>query len=352
MNVNLHTHTARCRHAAGEDRDYVEAALAAGIRVLGFSDHCPWPRTAPFPPPGYRSGVRMDPEEAEGYCASLLALRKEYAGRIDLRIGFEVEHLPWRVAAQDELFSRLPVDYLILGQHFLDEEWDGPYCGNPTDDEARLARYVDRCIDGMSTGRYLYLAHPDMIRFTGPEDAYARHMGRLCDFLRERGLLRASVFQFPVVRQDAVLQLAHQAVRETLYGPAGVADQFPIDNFDLIQAMMQIIRNGGLGNGGSNFDAKLRRNSTDPEDIFIAHICGMDAMARALLNAADLLENSPICQMVKERYASFDSGEGKRFEEGKMTLEELVDYAKAHGEPTQHSGKQELYEAIVNMYIK
>jgi xylose isomerase len=129
-------------------------------------------------------------------------------------------------------------------------------------------------------------------------------------------------------------------------------DQFPIDNFDLIQAMMQIIRNGGLGNGGSNFDAKLRRNSTDPEDIFIAHICGMDAMARALLNAADLLENSPICQMVKDRYASFDGGEGKRFEEGKMTLEELVNYAKAHGEPTQHSGKQELYEAIVNMYIK
>ncbi|MBR3716851.1 MAG: xylose isomerase [Bacteroidaceae bacterium] len=129
-------------------------------------------------------------------------------------------------------------------------------------------------------------------------------------------------------------------------------DQFPIDNYDLIQAMMQIIRNGGLGNGGSNFDAKLRRNSTDPEDIFIAHISGMDAMARALLNAADLIEHSPICQMVKDRYASFDSGEGKRFEEGKMTLEELVDYAKAHGEPVQHSGKQELYEAIVNMYIK
>ena len=129
-------------------------------------------------------------------------------------------------------------------------------------------------------------------------------------------------------------------------------DQFPIDNYDLIQAMMQIIRNGGLGNGGSNFDAKLRRNSTDPEDIFIAHISGMDAMARALLNAADLIEHSPICQMVKDRYASFDSGEGKRFEEGKMTLEELVDYAKAHGEPAQHSGKQELYEAIVNMYIK
>ncbi len=129
-------------------------------------------------------------------------------------------------------------------------------------------------------------------------------------------------------------------------------DQFPIDNWELIQAMMQIIRNGGLGNGGSNFDAKLRRNSTDPEDIFIAHISGMDAMARALENAADLLENSPIQKMVKERYATFDAGEGKKFEEGKMSLEELVAYAKKAGEPKQTSGKQELYEAIVNMYCK
>ena len=95
-------------------------------------------------------------------------------------------------------------------------------------------------------------------------------------------------------------------------------DQFPIDNFELTQAMMQIIRNGGLGNGGSNFDAKLRRNSTDPEDIFIAHISGMDAMARALENAAEILENSELPRMVKERYASFDSGKGKDFEDGKL----------------------------------
>ena len=127
-------------------------------------------------------------------------------------------------------------------------------------------------------------------------------------------------------------------------------DQFPIDNFELIQAMMQIIRNGGLGNGGTNFDAKTRRNSTDLEDIFIAHIAGMDAMARALENAADLLENSPIKKMVADRYASFDSGKGKEFEEGKLSLEDIVAYAKQNGEPKQTSGKQELYEAIVNMY--
>jgi len=127
-------------------------------------------------------------------------------------------------------------------------------------------------------------------------------------------------------------------------------DQFPIDHFELVQAMLQIIRNGGLHNGGSNFDAKTRRNSTDLDDIFIAHISGMDAMAHALESAADILENSPYPQMFKERYASFDAGKGKEYEEGRLTLEDLVAYAKQHGEPEQISGKQELYEAIVNMY--
>lgn len=127
-------------------------------------------------------------------------------------------------------------------------------------------------------------------------------------------------------------------------------DQFPIDNFELVQAMMQIIRGGGFTDGGTNFDAKTRRNSTDLEDIVIAHISGMDAMARALECAAHLLEESPYRQMLADRYASFDSGKGKDFEEGRMTLEGLYDYAKANGEPKQTSGKQELYEAIVAMY--
>ncbi len=127
-------------------------------------------------------------------------------------------------------------------------------------------------------------------------------------------------------------------------------DQFPIDNFELTQAMMQIIRNGGLGNGGTNFDAKTRRNSTDLEDIFIAHIAGMDAMARALESAAALLEESPYKEMLRARYASFDSGKGKEFEEGKLTLEEVAAYGKEVNEPKQTSGKQELYEAIVAMY--
>ena len=127
-------------------------------------------------------------------------------------------------------------------------------------------------------------------------------------------------------------------------------DQFPIDLYEMVQAMMVIVRGGGLQGGGTNFDAKTRRNSTDLEDIFIAHIAAMDVMARALLIAADILDNSPYEKMLAERYASFDSGKGKEFEEGKLTLEEVVDYAKTQPEPAVTSGKQELYEAIVNMY--
>jgi xylose isomerase len=127
-------------------------------------------------------------------------------------------------------------------------------------------------------------------------------------------------------------------------------DQFPIDLYELTQAMMVILKNGGLV-GGTNFDAKTRRNSTDLDDIIIAHVSGMDVMARALLVAADILEKSELPKMVKERYASFDSGKGKEFEEGKLTLEQVVEYAKTKGEPKATSGKQELYETIVNMYI-
>jgi xylose isomerase len=129
-------------------------------------------------------------------------------------------------------------------------------------------------------------------------------------------------------------------------------DQFPIDVYELTQAMLVILKGGGLQGGGTNFDAKTRRNSTDLEDIFIAHIAGMDAFARALEAAAGILEESPYLQMLKERYASFDSGKGKEFEEGRLSLEDLRQYAISLGkEPAQISGKQELYESIVNMYI-
>ncbi len=128
-------------------------------------------------------------------------------------------------------------------------------------------------------------------------------------------------------------------------------DQFPINIYELVEAMLVIIDAGGLTNGGINFDAKTRRNSTDLEDLFIAHIAGMDAFARAFEIAHTIISKSELPQMKKARYASFDSGVGQRFEKGELNLEDLRKLAEELGEPKQVSGKQELYEAIINQYI-
>lgn len=128
-------------------------------------------------------------------------------------------------------------------------------------------------------------------------------------------------------------------------------DQFPMDLYELTEAMLVILEAGGLKSGGVNFDAKTRRNSTDLEDIFIAHIGGMDAFARAAIVAETILNKSQYKKLRADRYASFDSGEGARFEKGELTLEDLREYALNNGEPKQISGKQELYEMIINQYI-
>jgi xylose isomerase len=128
-------------------------------------------------------------------------------------------------------------------------------------------------------------------------------------------------------------------------------DQFPINIYELVEAMLVILDMGGFKTGGVNFDAKTRRNSTDLEDIFIAHIAAMDAFARALIVADKIRTDSDFLKMRKERYVSFDSGDGADFEAGKLSLEDLRDLAIKNGEPLQISGKQELYESIINQYI-
>jgi len=128
-------------------------------------------------------------------------------------------------------------------------------------------------------------------------------------------------------------------------------DQFPTNLNELVECMLIILEAGGFAGGGINFDAKVRRNSTDLEDIFIAHIAGMDAFARALIIADNILQESDYKKFRKKRYASFDKGAGKEFEEGNMTLEDLRKFALENGEPKQVSGKQEWLESIINQYI-
>jgi xylose isomerase len=128
-------------------------------------------------------------------------------------------------------------------------------------------------------------------------------------------------------------------------------DYFPTDLYDAIQAMIIVLENGGLAPGGFNFDAKIRRNSTDMEDLFIAHIGGMDAFAKGLIVADRLLSQSNFRKMRDERYKSYNSGDGARFEKGELTLESLRDLAVKNGEPKLISGKQELYENLINQFI-
>ena len=128
-------------------------------------------------------------------------------------------------------------------------------------------------------------------------------------------------------------------------------DQFPTNLNELVESILIILEAGGFAGGGVNFDAKTRRNSTDLEDIFHAHIGGMDAFARSLVIADTILQKSPYKKIRQARYASFDSGKGKEYEDGKLKLEDLREYAVANGEPKQLSGKQEWLENIINQYI-
>jgi xylose isomerase len=128
-------------------------------------------------------------------------------------------------------------------------------------------------------------------------------------------------------------------------------DEFPTNIYEITEAMMVILNAGGFTTGGINFDARIRRNSTDIEDIFIAHISGMDTFARALIIADKILKESDYLKLKQKRYESFDKGKGKDFEKGKLTLEKLRDIAKELGEPEQISGKQEMLEQLINMYI-
>lgn len=175
MTVNLHTHTTRCHHAVGADEEYVLSAIDRGFSVLGFSDHTPH-----FHFDGFVSPVRMLPEELDGYCESIRALQKKYAGKIQIHLGVEAEYYP---ALFPDFVKRLQdagVEYMLLGQHFLDGEVGEIHCGLPPQDEHSLQRYCDLSIQAMETGLFTYFAHPDFIHYTGDDKAYRQQIKRLC----------------------------------------------------------------------------------------------------------------------------------------------------------------------------
>lgn len=175
MIANYHAHTTRCRHARGTEKEYVEKAIARGLQVFGFSDHTPQ-----WFPNDYYSTMRMFPDQLPEYCQTALSLREEYKGQIEIPLGVEAEYYP---VTWTETLHRLQdagIEYMILGQHWIGNEYDAPYSGIPTEDEVILSRYCDQVIAAMETGKITYIAHPDIVRFAGDFKIYEKHMRRIC----------------------------------------------------------------------------------------------------------------------------------------------------------------------------
>ena len=175
MYANYHTHTFRCNHARGTEREYIETAIARGVKVLGFADHVPYPF-----PNGYESGFRMRCAEIEDYVSTLQALKGEYAGQIELHIGFEAEYYPLYHQRLLEFLEPYPYEYLIMGQHFVGNEIDLPvYCGRPVGTDVPW-QYARQVAQGLRTGDFVYLAHPDLPSNTELGQEYCEAMEWLC----------------------------------------------------------------------------------------------------------------------------------------------------------------------------
>lgn len=192
MLANYHTHTVRCNHAVDTEREYIEAAIKAGFKTLGFSDHVPQPY-----PERFVSGIRMSMEELPDYTETLSALKEEYRDRIEILIGYEVEYTHKYFHPMLKEICKFPIDYMILGQHYVPDEIEGHYVGMPTDSEELLKAYADLVIEGMETGLFAYLAHPDLINFVGSERAYRHQMTRIIEAATELGIpLEVNIYGF------------------------------------------------------------------------------------------------------------------------------------------------------------
>ncbi len=160
--ANFHTHTYRCQHAVGTDREYVEQAIKAGIKYLGFSDHTPYPTGT-----SYVSGMRMPLSAADDYFHSISSLKKEYANDINIYIGVEAEYFPHHYHKLKDFMKDYPLEYMILGNHFVPDEENGIYLGYSFMQKKYLDMYTENVIKAMNTGDFLYVAHPDLPDFRG-----------------------------------------------------------------------------------------------------------------------------------------------------------------------------------------
>ena len=180
---NYHTHTYRCGHAVGTDREYVEKAVAEGFSVFGFTDHSPWPYE------DFKSRIRMDVSELDGYIGSLSELKREFSDSIDLKIGLECEYFPEYIPWLKDTMAEKDLDYVILGNHYILDERTGIYVGSITSAKD-MYDYLDAYIKALESGLYSYFAHPDLV-FTsvGEFDAACHDVSaRICEASKALGI--------------------------------------------------------------------------------------------------------------------------------------------------------------------
>ena len=183
MIANYHTHTPRCRHAMGREEEYVQSAIAGGLKILGFADHSPY-----WFPGDYYSTFRMRPEELPDYVSGLRKLREQYCEQIRIHIGVEAEYYPKYFRELKENLRAAGVEYMILGQHFSGNEIGETHNSVPTAEEKTLEIFCDQLIEAIQTGDFTYVAHPDVLRFVGEDAVYRRHMARLCREAKSCGI--------------------------------------------------------------------------------------------------------------------------------------------------------------------
>lgn len=175
MIANYHTHTPRCKHASGTEEAFVRCAMDAGLQILGFSDHTPYPF-----PNGYVSTFRMPVEQLQDYADSVRAVQKQYSGQIEIHLGVEAEYYPKYFPEMVQLLRDNGVEYMILGQHLLGNEVDLRAAGYLDGDRRKLEAYCDQAIEAMYTGLFTYFAHPDLFHFPEDKQFYQAQMRRIC----------------------------------------------------------------------------------------------------------------------------------------------------------------------------
>lgn len=181
MLANYHTHTWRCNHAEADERAYIEAAISAGIKVLGFSDHTPYP--------GVNSWFRMGVEEAAAYFDTVRRLRQDYAEAIEIHAGVEAEYYPAHFPDLLALLRQNGCEYMVLGQHYNRNEQGTAYNGTATADAVQLTDYADEVVEAIGTGYFTYVAHPDIIHYVGEDETlYLAQMRRICRAAKEMNL--------------------------------------------------------------------------------------------------------------------------------------------------------------------